>query len=339
VIRFLQSRLGASIWFTLVVLGEQAPQAPLADFRATGKIVFTPVAVSDAAGNPVHALQAADFLLYDRGARRPVQLEEEFLPLALVVVVQNNVPAAKAIEKIHKTASIIPPLVAGERGTVALITYSHSPQLLLPPTSDANAIVSAFRRIDVIGNGKVMLDAVHMGLELLASQSPRRRRVLLILGETRDAGSTTKIEDVVVRAQREKVTIYAVTYSGAWIPYTGKPYRDKKGDPPPPTGGGMNLFALLQLAAPKAAEELANQSGGGHYSFLVQSKLEEVLQRISSDLHLQYLVSFPPAEGASGFRPIRVAVKDRPELNVRARTGYWALEDALPVEAGRTLSR
>ncbi|MBL8228803.1 MAG: VWA domain-containing protein [Bryobacterales bacterium] len=311
---------------------------PTPDFRATGKVVFTPIAVSDAKGQPVHGLQAADFLLYDNSVLRTIQLEEEFLPLALAVVVQNNIPVGKAIQKIQKTASIIPPLVAGDRGSVALITYSHSPFLALPPTSDANAIVSAFRGIELIGNGKAMLDAVAMGMDVLVAQSPRRRRVLLILGETRDEGSAAKIEDVVVRAQREKVTIYAATYSSAWIQYTGKPYRDRKGDPPPPTGGGMNLFALLQLAAPKAAEELANQSGGGHYSFLVQSKLEEVLQRISSDLHLQYLASFVPADGARGFRPIRVAIKGRPELNVRARTGYWALDDALP-EAPRTRSR
>jgi len=322
----------------------QAPLPPsadqrTADFRTTGKIVFTPVTVSDAKGQPVYGLQEQDFLVEDNGHRRPIQLEEESLPFAMAVLVQNNVPVGKAIQKVQKTAALIHPLVAGDRGTVALITYSHSPQLVLPPSADANAIVAAFRGIEVVGNGKVLLDAVQMGLDVLAAQTPRKRRVLLILGETRDEGSSARIEDVVVRAQREKVTIYAATYSGTWIQYTGKPYRDRKGNPPPPTGGAMNLFALLQLAAPKAAEELARQSGGGHYSFLAQSRLEEVLQRISNDLHLQYLVSFPPAEGAVGFRPIRVAVRNRPELIVRARTGYWALEDALPEEADRTRSR
>ena len=45
------------------------------------------------------------------------------------------------------------------------------------------------------------------------------------------------------------------------------------------------------------------------------------------EVHRQYLLSFEPKGSEPGaFHTIRVAVKDRPELRVKTRQGYWALK-------------
>jgi hypothetical protein len=43
-------------------------------------------------------------------------------------------------------------------------------------------------------------------------------------------------------------------------------------------------------------------------------------------VHRQYILSFQPQGGQpDGFHAIRVTVKDRPDLRVKTREGYWAL--------------
>jgi len=43
-------------------------------------------------------------------------------------------------------------------------------------------------------------------------------------------------------------------------------------------------------------------------------------------VHRQYILSFEPKGGEPGqFHAVRVAVKNRPELQAKTRDGYWAL--------------
>jgi hypothetical protein len=58
-------------------------------------------------------------------------------------------------------------------------------------------------------------------------------------------------------------------------------------------------------------------------AFLTKDGLEKTMERIGEDLHNQYLVSFQPEDGPVGFHGIRMEVKRRPDLVVRARAGYW----------------
>jgi hypothetical protein len=54
--------------------------------------------------------------------------------------------------------------------------------------------------------------------------------------------------------------------------------------------------------------------------------LEQAIQRVGAEVHRQYLLSFEPKGGEPGrYHAIRVVVKDRPELRVKTREGYWAL--------------
>ena len=111
-------------------------------------------------------------------------------------------------------------------------------------------------------------------------------------------------------------------------------YRDdgKPHDPPPryeeASTGGLDFIGiameLARLAKTDLTEAFAKSSGGMSAGFLKKAGLEKALERIGADLHNQYLISFQPEEGAApGFHTIRVEVKGRPELVVRARAGYW----------------
>ncbi|MEO7146149.1 MAG: hypothetical protein ABI165_21860 [Bryobacteraceae bacterium] len=54
--------------------------------------------------------------------------------------------------------------------------------------------------------------------------------------------------------------------------------------------------------------------------------MEQAIQLVSEEVHRQYILSFQAKGGEPGrFHAIRVAVKNRPELQARTRSGYWTL--------------
>lgn len=58
--------------------------------------------------------------------------------------------------------------------------------------------------------------------------------------------------------------------------------------------------------------------------FETQSKLENDLIRLGSEIHSRYVVSFTPeAQKVTTFHKIEMRIKDKPELAVRTRPGYW----------------
>jgi len=92
----------------------------------------------------------------------------------------------------------------------------------------------------------------------------------------------------------------------------------------------MNLAVLFselkRVSNPHTAETLARYTGGEVASILRKQTLEGVLARVGEQLHMQYLLSFTPAVSTSpSFHRIHVEVKDRPELIVRTRAGYWSV--------------
>ncbi len=94
--------------------------------------------------------------------------------------------------------------------------------------------------------------------------------------------------------------------------------------------GPMNLPGpfgeLKRVSSPHTVETLAKFTGGRVDSVLRKRGLEDSIERVGSDLHMQYLLSFTPAtSGIAAFHEIRVEVKARQELRVRTRAGYWSL--------------
>jgi hypothetical protein len=60
---------------------------------------------------------------------------------------------------------------------------------------------------------------------------------------------------------------------------------------------------------------------------LKKNALEQTIQLVSEEVHRQYILSFEPKGNQPGtFHTIRVAVKNRPELQAKTREGYWALQ-------------
>ena len=303
----------------LLLAGALFAQPP--DLRTTVRLVVAPTTVVDPAGRYVDGLAAEDFLVYDNGKPQTVNADVSYVPISLVIAVQSGVVAAEALNKVRRIGGMIEPLIIGERGEAAVVSYDDEVRVVQPFTSDAALLSRGLRRLQPGQNGGRMIDAVAESVRLLSSRPPDRRRVLLLIGETRDRGSKFKLEEAVTLTERENVAVYALTYSAMAIAFTARPWTT-------PQGVGPDLIAVFReiarLGKTKAAFAFTEFTGGAHLSFLKQRGLETAVSRIGEELHAQYLLSFPaPAEPAAQFHTIQVRIRNRPELTVRTRPGYW----------------
>jgi VWFA-related protein len=338
----------------LVCAACAAAQEPRFDARS--RLVQVPVNVSDLKGRSIDGLSVADFLVLDEGRPRPATvdtIDTGVAPIALIVAVQTSGISRPAIEKTRRIGAMIRPLVTGERGCGGLIAFAERVTWLEKCTKDEDALTRAFTRLRPGEEKKGrMLDAVTAAVEHLRS-IPNVRRVLLLISETRDRGSESALDPSVAGAQAAGVTVYAATYSAFKEAFTSKqpvsrPKESSKpqtpmddatdnigtlnGAPPnkynpkiPPAAqrvdvlGGVGELARLKQA--NSVEVLSRETGGAMFPFTSQRALEAAIHKLGGELHNQYVLSFAPEPGATGYHRLEVRLTRPGEYRIR-RPGY-----------------
>jgi VWFA-related protein len=293
----------------------QGRSAQHPELKTSTSVVLAPTVVRDQSGKFVRGVPAEDFLLFDNGARRPVNLEPETMPVALVLALQATFDARKPLDRMRKAVSLFGPLVVGEGGKAALLAIRDDVQVAAPFTSHFVRIERAASGLEARGDGCSFVDAVKVGGEMLREQPVERRKVIIVMAEARDRTSSADLQSTLLMLQRYNTTVYALTYSPGLMQF-GKEV---------PTA--PNVFEAV-LKQGRVADVFALATGGRHDSFFRQNTVERLIAEIGEELHAQYILSFAPVAGeAQGFRILRASVSNRPELNVRTRSGYWPTAD------------
>ena len=308
-----------------------------AQFKATSTLVLAPTTVTTVEGKYVDGLRARDLILYDNGVPQPIQVEEAFNPLSLIVALQTSANSSAVLDKLGDLGVLLTHLVAGERGETAIVSFSDETRLLRDFTTDSDKLAATLRHVGVQGNGSVALDTIQEAMRMFTRRPSENRRVLLVIGEKHDRSSHLKLAEILQAAQRQNVLIYWVTYSPFLTAFTARQKTVKSLDPkkdgepiPRDVAPGSLLSAFTEIGhalQSDAADELTRATGGRTLNFLRKDTLEQAVLAIGGEVHRQYIVSFQPRKGEPGlYHAIQVAVKDRPELVVRTRAGYWAAQ-------------
>jgi VWFA-related protein len=315
--------------------------------------VFTPVTVTDRAGNTVNNLSPKDFRLTDNGKVQKIDEDVAVRPISMVIVIQANSEVEKMLPAIQKVGSAIQAQILGDDGEAAVIEFDHRIQNLGDFSSDPDKLSAALKKLKPGSGSSRLNDATIEGINLLKKTAVGRRRILLLIAESRDNGSELKAREVLTEAEFADVVIYAIDISKFVASVSASPSANRNilDTRPPgavyaqgPTGGVQTPTTISQnnmgnwtpvikdlwdmtkgIFVPPPLEVYTTYSGGRQYAFKSQRELERAVSDLGTELHSQYLLTYVPNnQDEAGYHNIVVQVL-RPEMKIRARDGYyWA---------------
>ena len=339
-----------------IVAQETIPAEQDTIFRGEVREVMAPTTVLDKDGAYLSGIKVQEFRLYDNDKLQQIRVNETYAPLSLVVAIQSDSKVEAVLPKLKRIGSMLQALVAGETGEIAVLAFDHRMQDLTNGfTKEAEVINQALAKLKPGSQNSALTDAVVSATRMLRNRPKDRRKVLLLISESLDKGSSMRAREALTNLEINNVMVYALNISRLYTSMTAKPAYPRP-DPIPPGGrhmpggapitptetarlyghGGMTAdFAPLiteifrgvkAIFVSNPVEVYTRYTGGKEYPFVSQEDLERTIQSVSRELHNQYLITYNPNNKTEGgYHRIRVEVTGlgRGGLEVRTRPGYW----------------
>jgi len=293
--------------------------------RSQANVVLIPALVKDQRGGIVYGLEAQDFIVEDDGVEQPARLDEapEGQPVSLVVAIQRGRRAHYEFPRMRGLNFMLDPLFA-QGARVALLEFDSKVEITRNFTKDASLIAADLSNLEPGDDGAAILDAVAAAVNLLKNEPDERQRVLLLISETRDHASLTKIDDAVAAIGQTATLVYALAFSPALsnILDTGRGNNQNE------MHNGVNFLDLMyrtaQAVRKNVPSAIATMTGGEYQLFATRKKLEVRMNDFTNHLHSRYLLSIAPRNPHPGLHQIRVRLKEAGSDSVLARNSYWA---------------
>lgn len=320
--------------------------------RARVSEVTAPVVVRDPrTGEMMLDLNQNDFHVFDNGVEQKINhFDLGGEPLSIVLVVQTSSQLEGTLPAIRQAGIVFTQTVMGKTAEAAVLGYDDRVNVLQPFTMDQDDVQNALNHLHVNYAGMRLYDAMARGIQMLDDRPTYQRRILMVIGEPRDAGSENKLGGVLRNAELANVTIYSVSISvtGADLRQPAEQYEPAQIGPPgtypvptpnmkPPTPEmeeavqpNMNLGALLVWLVKTGQNVLGQDSlklasaatGGLGVNVLHEKNFQKAIDDIGGELHAEYNIGYRPSEDKTGYHDIRVTVAKK-GVKVRTRPGYY----------------
>ncbi|HWD98295.1 MAG TPA: hypothetical protein VG345_04645, partial [Bryobacteraceae bacterium] len=202
---------------------------------------------------------------------------------------------------------------------------------------DSEKMVEKLSKMKPAG-GSALYDAIYMACtsrKTISGEPYEPRRVAVIIGDGHDTASKKSLKEVEEIAQRNLVTIYAMSTQAFGFRNDGQDSLDELTS----SSGGRVVVPLTNiykdisgyLSNPQDAGNYAITVGTGAYTAEVSSAIFRAVADISGEITTQYVLRYVPDTGTKPdskvFRKIRVAV-NLPNVTVRYRQGYYPVAAA-----------
>jgi VWFA-related protein len=342
------------LWLLFCGLLPAQEDQSITRFPLTVTNVFAPVLVYDRGGSIVNGLQPDQFRIFDNGKEQNIHaVDVTFVPMSVVVAIQANARAEQILRSVTKIGGLLKPILLGDQGEAAVLAFDSRIRTMQDFTSDADAITAAVRKINPGNTPSHLVDAVEESIRMLNSRNKDRRRILIVIGETRGVGDEARPRETLIALQLANVTAYWIDMSHLVGLLTAPPPSPRPNNNPPAshplpggvpatptteaqmygTNGGRAEFIPLMVELFKDAKSIFTRSqaelftrgsGGNEFSFYTQKNLEAAIQTISDQLHSQYLITYSPNNKEEpGFHQLSVEVIGHANYRCETRPGYW----------------
>jgi len=314
-------------------------------FRLTTNVnfVLVPVTVKDTSDHLVEGLLKNDFSIYEDGAPQQISFfTSDPFPLSAAVVFDLALPDI-TVRKVDQTLSALAGAFS-QFDEIALFAYGSTVQKVQDFSALNDQVARSLQKLKRLRgrtggpgapggpfsgpsiNGRpvdpnvpqvqtvpkessVLNDAILAAANELGRREPTRRKILFIISDGREVGSSASYGDVLKVLLSNQISVYAVGVGGAAIPG----YRQLQKIRVPGLGYGDIL--------PK----YASATGGQVFNEINEQAIESAYGRVTEEARNQYTIGYTTrATPSSSFRSIEVRIS-RPGLRVYARDGYYQL--------------
>jgi len=179
-------------------------------------LIFLPTRVERKNGETICGLKPEQIMVEDNGVQQTVNIEEqpESSALSLVLVVQCGRFASSELNKFKGLGAMIEGMVGESPHEVAVVSYGEGPYLLGDFSSDSAAVRRALSRLAPCGHfHAATIDAVYYAVNMLKRRQTHSRRAIILISESRDDGSHSKLRDVVTELGVTDTMIYSMAFS------------------------------------------------------------------------------------------------------------------------------
>ena len=298
--------------------------------RITSNLVVVPVSVTDAKGQPVLGLKAADFHIDEDGrAQEIAQIgdpEQVPLDIAILIDVSSSVTARFSFEQQAAASFLKQVLKSEDRATVFAI--DETPRMI-QGLANAQLATQKLMTIRPANGYTAFFDSVLAATNYLdKSSSTGRRRIIVVISDGDDTARILTVSAAQTRSgdmqligrdaqlqliqraqletlhevQRAEITFYSINPSGQTMRLNVRTARSEEG-----------------------LERIAAATGGAAFVPGSEGELNGIFQRMVSEIRSQYLLQYYSNNQSAGrtFRRIAVSTPAQSQLRVRAREGYY----------------
>ena len=280
--------------------------------KVDSALVPIPASVLNSNGQAVTNLRLEDFELLIDGQRAEIgEISRSETPVRLALLFDNSSSVTIAREFEKKAAiRFFKRVIRPEKDLAALYSVSTVSRLEQNLTRDVSSLIQAIENFPIPEGATALLDGIVKAAENLGEI--QGRRVIVIVSDGDDTVSDSSLEQVVKALQLANCQVYVVNT---------KDFENYKR-----TGGRGGNANIRALAAERRMQEITQQTGGAVYSPIDERELDQAFNQISAELSQQYILSYYPddeRDRRGEFRAISLNIKNRENLTVRTRKGYY----------------
>src|SRR5579883_2597714 len=282
------------------VAAEAVDQNPIRFDVTRVSLLFT---VSDKKGRFITDLTKDEFEIIEN--KRPQTIAEftaeSDLPLRLAILIDTSNSIRERFKFQQEAATdFIEKVVRHGRDKAMLVSFDTSAELVSDLTDDTVKLSNAIRDLRP-GGGTALYDAIFFACrdKLMKEEPPEKyRRAMVILSDGEDNQSHYSRDQALEMAQKADVVIYTISTNITRI--------DTDGD--------------------KVLRYFSQETGGQAFFPFKASDLAQSFENIENELRHQYIALYRPdplkADGL--YHTVEIKVKNRKDLSIRARHGYYA---------------
>jgi VWFA-related protein len=259
--------------------------------------------VTDKKGRFVTDLGKSDFEVIESKRVQPIMefAAETDLPLRLAVLIDTSNSIRERFKFEQEAASeFLKSVVKANQDKAMVVSFDTAPELVADLIGDTDTLERAIRGLRP-GGGTALYDAIFFACkDKLQQDQPKHkfRRALVVLSDGDDNQSRNTRDQALEMAQKADAVVYAISTNITRV--------DTDGD--------------------KILKYLTLETGGRVFFPFKVEDLEQSFENIANELRHQYNLSYRPEPLLTDglFHPIEVKVKNRKDLVVHARKGYYA---------------